>query len=352
MTTVPAFQSKQFSGAIQRWTKDPIAWSALGSILFHGIFFAAFPYISATGSNRADPEVKDPVDIIELTTLEQQRLPDVAADVQLPAFASALPPSSNALPPLPGGFLAPPPAATFIPSFTPPPLYQVPDSTYAPAPPAPPPRQRTDVEQPSWTPDQDAPSPNRETPQESNQQPTQPDSPPNSDDSNNPSQPSQIAQAQERAQQAREIQERRMANLKAELEQRQAALRAAYTYDANQPVTQEAGQPIYIGWSAKLGQIGIALASKDDVIPLPLSLPEIARQRLAAKAEEKFVVQVGVVIDGAGKVVTQPAELTQILQSSGYKGLDDEALQQAIAKTYDVRPSKQKAYIITVEFNR
>jgi hypothetical protein len=351
MTTVPAFQSKQFSGAIQRWVKDPIAWSALASVVFHGIFFATFPYISAAGLNKEDPEVKDPVDIIQLTPLEQQRLPDIAADVQLPVFASALPPSANALPPLPGGFLAPPPAATFIPSFTPPPLYQLPDSTYAP-PPAPPPRQRIDVDQPSWAPDQDAPSPNQETPQESNQQPTQPDSPPNSDDSNNPSQPSQIAQAQERAQQARVIQEQRMANLKAELEQRQVALRAAYTYDPNQPVTQEAGQPVYINWSAKLEQIGIALASKDDVIPLPLSLPEIARQRLAAKAEEKFVVQVGVVIDAAGKVVTQPPELNQILQSSGYKGLDDEALQQAIAKTYDVRPSKQKAYIITVEFER
>lgn len=338
-------QASTWQQKLQRIGQTPTAISAIASVGLHGLLFAVLPFLPDTATRATEPEIRDPVEVVELTPEEQQRLPDfsLVAPIELPPIAeppqsgsdlftlpttpppsignSSLFPSSSAdsllAPPLPV-FVPPSAPLVEIPSFTIP----IPQSPRLAAPPA----------APSVTP----PSPANPSPQASPPASPAPESSPSPSVAVEPgpeapeSEPSPQASPSVRSE----------AQLREDLIAQQQELRALYTYNPAGTRQGEAQTSFAAWFYEELGKTG------NDFDRLKKQEITVDYPKIACPLKQSRFAEVGVVVDADNQIVGDP----RIIQSSGYPLFNQEALKVVQAQTFENTTDGEQVHLIRVAF--
>lgn len=350
--------------------RDPMWVAALASLSLHALFWALLPFWPS-GSNLTEDEIQEPVELIELSPLEQSRLPDFPeAELSLPTFPdSALTPSI--IPPKPPSFsLTPLPnqppvrlTPTLPPFFVPPPP-PLPRATSSfprspiisrrsplviPSPPS----QPTTTPSPSATPTPPAaatPSPTppapTETPtgsasdlQDPNATPTPAtESPTPTPDGTATQSPSPSGEGSP--------------SPTPSLEEIVASQPELYAYNRRGTSDTDYGGQ-YSGWfSNAVEWMGDDYNPEDyDPQEAPSREIEVTLPRPGCVANLQNLQQavVGLLVDEEGQIVDDPTPV--LLRSSGYPFLNVQALEAATSLEFEPAGKKQ-AYRITVTYRR
>ncbi|MBE9181302.1 energy transducer TonB [Oculatella sp. LEGE 06141] len=344
---VKASNIKSVPLALRQKLREPSAWSVLLSFGLHGIFLILLPILPFAAREASEPEIRQPVALLELTPEEQSRLPDfsTASPPQLPSVQPNDPFSFSPFPsPAP---LAPPqglPPLNFPPA---PPLllypFPSPPQAVTPSPrptpsvaPSPPPA--TPGQSPSPRPDASpTPSPERigsvtdiAPPVDAN--PNAPSDVPNAE--------STLPETDTPASTPSPTPDQRQALL-----QEQQQLRALYSF--NDEGTDTAATPVrekITGWYQEAAQwIGDEQTLDTQPIeaiagsyPVPACL-----RRLSATA------LVGVMVNADGEVVDEPEPT--VLVSSGYGIFNQLALETLSDYKFEATGNRA-AYLVPVQF--
>lgn len=340
MASSKQFQNRSASLG-QRWRqlwRNPSAVSAIASLGAHGLLFLALPFLPDTASKATEPEIRRSVEVVELTPEEQKRLPDFStlAPIELPPLAqppkledsdpfsfSDLPKPSSNLPQPAESFLAPPPPLPiFIPPITPPTQLpyriEIPTAPPVAASPQPSPSpEATETPQPSPTTSPEEIPPvavedGPETPQTNAQAPEQPSPPPRTEE--------QIQQ---------------------DLVARQQELRELYTYNPS-GTSVEDGNIAFGTWFREA--FGKDYGEGDTK---PIQAETTAEYpKLACPLKQSPRAVVGVVVDAENNIVGEP----KVLQSSGYRLFNQEALKVVESYEFENSTGKEQAYLLGVKF--
>lgn len=325
---------------------SPSAISALASLGLHGLIFLALPLMSYTGVGPDEPEIRRPVEVVELTPDEQKRLPDFSTlpPIELPSvtnppnlgsdlFSQAdlpKPPSSSITPTLPSNdsLLAP------LPIFIPPPapITEIPTFTIPLTPPLPRPTTPRTSPVPQTT---QSPSPNPTASPGASPSPAptvavEPAPNASSQPDESPAPPSPRTEEQ----------------LQQDLIARQQELRALYTYNPS-GTRQGDAQASFATWFYEdLKKTGEDFDRRKEE-KVTLDYPKMA----CPLKQSRFAV-VGVIVDGENKIVGDP----KIIQSSGY-GLFNQTALNAVQEmafentTGDEKTAKvEQLHLVTVNF--
>jgi outer membrane biosynthesis protein TonB len=343
--------SKQFgnlSSALKQrmqgiW-RNPSAVSAIASLGFHGLLFVALPLLPYAALKAREPEIQEPVEMVELTPEEQKRLPNFSTlpPIELPEIRnppqqssdsdlfsfSTLPKSPSSLSPSPDSLFVPPPLPIFIPPAPPAPIpsfsIQIPTAP-PPRPAAPPPA--APAPSPSATAE---PSETEEIPDvavepaSASPQPEQPDATPEAEVA---ASPRPIARSEEQIQQ--------------DLLARQQELRELYTYNPS-GTSVEAANTSFLEWfSATMDREYAAGDTKPKEQQVTSDYP-----RLACPLKQSRHAVVGVAVDADNQLVGEP----KILQSSGYRLFNEEALKTAESYDFENASGDKQLYLLKVNF--
>lgn len=337
--------SKQFQDQAatpgQRWQqlwRNPTAVSAIASLGAHGLLFLALPFLPETSTKATESEIRRSVEVVELTPDEQKRLPDFSTlpPIELPPLStpkpddaapfsfSDLPKPSTTLPEPSDSLLAPPPLPIFIPPIVPPPQpYQIqipttPPVAASPQPSAPP------SPEPTETPQADAPSPQ---PLPSVAVEDGPESPQANAQADANTQPSPTPRSEEQIQQ--------------DLIARQQELRELYTYNPSGTSVEE-GNIGFVNWFREVFGRDY---SEGDAKPIQQEA-EAEYPKLACPLKQSPRAVVGVVVDAENQIVGEP----EVLQSSGYRLFNEEALKVIESYPFENSTGKEQVYLIGVKF--
>ncbi len=342
--------SATFQQKLQEMRHSPSAISALASLGLHGLIFLALPLLSYTAVQPEEPEIRRPVEVVELTPDEQKRLPDFSSlpPIELPSItpppklgsdlfsqsdlpkpsgssvSPSFPSNDSLLTPLPI-FIPPPAPITDIPTFTIP-ITPLPRSTAPKPAPAPSPAPQTSQSaSPSPTPSPDAaPSP----------APTVAVEPP-------------PAGAESPQPQATESpQPRTQEQIQQDLVARQQELRELYTYNPS-GTRQGDAQSSFAAWFYEdLKKTGDDFDRRKEE-KVTLDYPKIA----CPLKQSRFAV-VGLMVDPENKIVGEP----KILQSSGYRLFNQAALDAVKDMAFenttgdDKTAKVEQLHLVTVNF--
>jgi outer membrane biosynthesis protein TonB len=337
MASSKQFQNRSATLA-QKWQqlwRNPSAVSAIASLGAHGLLFLALPFLPDTAIKATEPEIRRSVEVMELTPEEQKRLPDFSTlpPIELPPLAqppkpgesepfsfSDLPKPPSNLPQPSDSLLAPPPLPIFIPPIPPPTQLpyriEIPTTPPVAASPQPSPSpEATETPQPNPTaaPEEIPPvEDGLETPQANAETPEQPSPTPRSEE--------QIQQ---------------------DLVARQQELRELYTYNPS-GTSVEDGNIAFGTWFREV--FGKDYGEGD---AKPLQAETTAEYpKLACPLKQSPRAVVGVVVDAANNIVGEP----KVLQSSGYRLFNQEALKVVESYEFGNSSGKEQAYLLGVKF--
>lgn len=333
-------RSATLTQKLQEIRRNPSAISALASLGLHGLLFTIFPFLPDTALKATEPEIQRSVDIVELTPQEQQRLPDFSTTVppiELPPITQAPQPNNSDLfsltdppqppssdlpsddsllaPPLPI-FIPPLPPPTQIPSFS----IQIPPTPAQPAPirPSPSP-QATNSPQSSPSPTATPAEPLPSVAVEQGPETSQPQA--------STEQPSPAPRTEEQIRQ--------------DLVARQQELRELYTYNST-GTSEGDGQIAFLTWFREA--FGKDFGEGDSKPALKETTAEYPRQACLLKQTRRAVV--GVVVDAENQIISEP----KVLQSSGYRLFNQEALKVVESYAFENSTGKEQPYLIGVKF--
>lgn len=372
---VAVMVNSSFINSFSEALTQPAGIATFASVGIHGLLWVLLPILPLS-SKTAGPEVKQPVQLVELTPQELSRLPEFSTP-QL-----SLPPSNRTnSPTLPSlrsfDFLSPPtaiapgspqysfplsPPTIDLPSA--PPIYEIPDGDLVRPrrnfPTQPPVTNIPDTEDPEEQPGDapptytqipdlaNLPSGAEEQPSEDEADPVPEDTatptPPETDNStqaNNPPETDDSTQATNNSVPPQQTtNEGRPATIPPEaiarLQAERQRLRELYAYDATGTTETEITAAIE-AWSEKtLKPLGKSWKN----LTLRPSYPNEACPR-----KLQGVVAIGVVADAEGKLTAEPT----LLQSSGYKLLNQAAL--AAIQAYEFEPTGEtQPYLVSLPF--
>lgn len=337
------------------WQK-PAAVSALASLGLHGLLFVVLPLLPYAAALQAtEPEIQQPVELVELSPEEQRRLPDFSTlpPIELPkitnppqvgttapdlfSFSNLPKPSASTPFSLPNdSLLAPPPLPIFIP---PAPPTAFPSFSIQIPPPAP-------ATQPSPAPAAPSASPPA-SPDPNPRAVAKPEEAiPNVATEATPGspQPEAVAAAPE-SPEAADLAPRSQDQIRQDLIAEQQKLRELYTYNGA-GTTEGNAQVAFADWFYE------GLDKKaEDFKQLQEAETTVAYPRLACPLkpdadEEIRRASVGVVVDANNQIVGEP----QILQSSGYSLFNQEALRTIQSYPFENSTGEQQVYLVGVNF--
>lgn len=340
--------SSLFGSPQQGMWRDPGTLAALASLGVHGLLFVVLPLLPDTAIQAPEPEIKRPVEVVELTPEEQKRLPDMATQppVELPpintlpkdnsqlfTIPSAKPPTNNFS--SPDSLLAPPPPSSFFfPSL--PPITQIPQirtipiapaPAQSPAKPASP--QATAPETPSSPTQSPSPSPSAGSPTESTTESPAP-TPAPSVAIDPAATPEGEAPAPPRTE----------ADINRDLLARNQELRELYTYNPSGTSANDANSSFLNWYSKAMGKDyaeGEQFERKETISEYP---------KVACPLKQTRGAVVGVVVDGENQLVGDPA----VVQSSGYNLFNNQAIEVAKTFNFENATGNAQAYLLKVTF--
>jgi hypothetical protein len=353
MAPKPFQLSSLFGSPQQGMWRDPGTLAALASLGVHGLLFVVLPLLPDTAIQATEPEIKRPVEVVELTPEEQKRLPDMATQppVELPPLTtlpkdnsplftipSAKPPTSSFS--SPDSLLAPPPPSSFFfPSL--PPITQIPQIRTIPLAPAQPPArpaspQATAPQTPSSPTQSPSPSPSAGSPIASPPESTaeSPQSPPESPLPSVAIDPAATPEGEPPASPRTE------ADINRDLLARNQELRELYTYNPSGTSTDDANISVLNWYSKAMGKDyaeGEQLERKETVSEYP---------KVACPLKQTRGAVVGVVVDGENQLVGDPA----VVQSSGYNLFNRQAIEVAKTFNFENATGNSQAYLLKVTF--
>jgi len=354
---MPALQTQALPPAFHRLAQNPSAIAAIASFGAHALLFALLPLMPSAILSTQEPEIKRSVGVVELTPAEQSRLPEISTSlIELPSIARqplpSKPSDTYSLTPLP----APPkpselPSGSGYSSSASDPildiLRQYSDASkpipFAPPPPIPQQQVTIPPSKPTESPTQRPNGEVKPTPQPSpNNSPS-----PTSSPSSSPSSHSSPSPAPANQPSPRSIDEVRQAQAD-RIRQRREQLAQLAPDDtgigegavaANMGTWSAAAAAWLGGDEKKFNQINFK-----EPMPVTAVYP-----RAACPLQTKRSVWVGVLVDADGKVVNEPGNRPQILQGSNYRILNQKAIEDAIAHSFEPTGEK-KAYILQVNY--
>jgi len=335
----------------RQMTRQPGWWAVVSSVGFHGLLFVVLPLLPTPSSRASEPDILDPVAVVELGPDEIGRLPDFSdSDVTLPplpdgeelySFGDDFDEFSELDPDLPSSAPIPSPFPSLS---TLPPLPPLPSRT-----PLPRPQTFGDLfrQSPSISPGSPLPSTEVEpAPVEEPEAPQAEDSPANSADDLRP-QPTDEAAVPEPSEPSPpepnpdEIAQQRQEALLAE----QQRLQELFTFN---PFGESDVENAFSAFNNSAKSID---ATEGE--PLTLSLP-YPSGACPLNFEEGQVIQVvwGAFVDSEKQVLGSPEPI--LIYSSGYKFFDDIAREAIASGSFTELISNDagvnRAYVVTVEF--
>lgn len=364
---ISSVRAKALSPAVRQLLQQPAAISAIASFGIHALVFALLPILPyAALVEEKEPEIRQSVDVVELSPEEQARLPEFpASQIDLPPLLDSLPPAVTDLPPLPvpSQSTAPPSAddlfsdpffSSSLPNFSIPTFPQT-----VPYPPAPPvqsrPQQPVTVQPQTETPTA-SPSPAPEglpilpggsellnpQPQESNNPQTQQNSQTAANSQATPS-PTPSPSVQPRSD------EEIVAALRRDVEARRQQIaiqeQLAYNPSGTDADPNHNTDRSWVAWVDSLQAEGVNLENLsnravDNIeAPFPPEACEVVQKEVSA--------DVGVVVDPDGKAIGTPA----IVRNSGYEFFNLKAGEAALSHVgYKNDTGKNLPYLVTVTF--
>lgn len=359
-----SIRAEEFSSRLRQSLQQPTTLSALISIGVHLALFAVLPLLPDTAIREEEPEIRSPVEVVELTPEEQNRLPEFSTpQVDLPPLLSTLPPSgSNLVPltPLPNQTQTPLPSLSDLfsnptlqqpfpsltipsyPSFSPLPPPPTTRTITPPATPQPDRTTATNRQTPNGArrigeaiPDENAPE-NAETPEDAQVA-----------DNGETTAPAEETPTQPQTRSDEEITTALLQDVEAR--RRQIAMQQQLAYSqtgtAQDPGYSAGGS--WTGWMQSLERWGISLESvnPDDKFPeasieatYPAEVCEFVRETLSA--------DYGVVVDPEGKAIGGLA----VLRSSGYEYFNNLGGEAVMNSQFENPTGKNLPYQVTVTF--
>lgn len=326
--------------------RNPSAVSAIASLGFHGLLFIGLPLLPYAAITAREPEIQKPVEMVELTPEEQQRLPDFSTlpPIELPqitnppqpddsdlfSFSTLPKPPTNSLSPSPDSLFTPPPLPIFIPPAPPAPLpsfsIQIPT---APAPAAP---------------SSPAPAPEATAPQRSPLPSVEPEEIPDVAVETGPEspQPEQSDQTETEVAASPSPTARTQDQILQDLVAEQQALREPYTYNPSGTSVEEASVSFFDWFSQAMGRV---FEQGKDRLPNPQEVTS-EYPKLACPLKQSRNAVVGVAVDADNQIVSEP----KILQSSGYRLFNQEALKLAETYAFENSSGDKQVYLLRVNF--
>ncbi|MBI4780203.1 MAG: hypothetical protein HY785_02650 [Oscillatoriophycideae cyanobacterium NC_groundwater_1537_Pr4_S-0.65um_50_18] len=351
---MPALETKALPSTLYRLSQNSSAIAAMASLGVHALMFALLPLLPSAVLDTGEPEIKQSVEVVELTPTEESRLPEISNSlIELPPIAqqplpsqfnyslNPLPdPSTLELPPYtgyPSTSTSSDPIRDFLRQYST--AEPLPVSPYPPAPPSTPPAPSQPAI-PSSTPTGDRPQPS-------------PSASPNSPQAT-PSTPSSTAAAQPETSQPqpRSIDEIRQAQTD-RIRQRREEISQLATDDtgigngaisANLSTWSEVAGAWLDGDAQKFNQINFK-----EPIEVEAVYPEAACP-LQADLPAEQLPWVGVLVDADGKVVNETGKRPQILRGSKYRIFNRQAIEDAIAHRFEATGEKE-AYVLQLNYD-
>lgn len=367
--------------------QQPTAISAIASLGVHVLLFAVLPILPYAAFTESEPEIRQSVEVVELTPEEQSRLPEFSTDQPIdlpPLFQDSFPPGSLPPLPIPDPSTTPPPADdlfsdplfnTPLPNFSfpifpqtvpvPPPVAQQP-----PVPETKPPEQPpTTLPEEAETPAPEA----EETPRritlspgglpilpeasEDTETPSERLNPPRGDDrvAANRDSAAENTETDEPAPEATvppaRSDEEIVAALRQDVEARrqEIAIQRQLAYNPARTSEDPSYNPgsAWTQWMQDLQEAGINLSNAGENSQFPKTAIELPFPQAACEVVQKTVsVDIGVVIDAEGK----PVGSFTVLRSSGYEFFNNVAGESILASTFENPTGKNVPYQITATF--
>lgn len=313
--------SATFQQKLQEMRHSPSAISAIASLGLHGLILLALPLLSYTGIQPGEPEIRRPVEVVELTPDEQKRLPDFSdsSPIELPpittlpkpdglfsqsdlpqpstsSISPSFPSSDSLLAPLPV-FIPPPAPIVDLPTFT---IPIAPSTRPAPPRPAAP-----------------TPVPSPQADQSPQPSPTvSPSASPEASPSPSPTVAVEPGPDQSAQTEPTEQPPRTQEQIQQDLVARQQELRELYTYNPS-GTRQGDAQSTFASWFYEdLQKTGDDFDQRKEE-KVTLEYPKIA----CPLKQTRFAV-VGLMINPDNQIVGDP----KIVQSSGYRLFNQEAV--------------------------
>ena len=367
MARIPTAPKRMLPPLLQRWSQNPMAVSAIASLGAHVVLFALWPLLPNSALKSSEPDIKEPVGIVQLTPEEQGRLPDIStAPPELPAIARQPLPDQFAplgqtqpfnLSPLPNQSV-PPNFPSNFPPYVPPAL---PPFIFAPQPQAP---QRviipTEPESSASPPPSASPTPAPSasaSPQPIASPSDRPTPTPGQTTDNlpfNPGASPDVAVSPTPSAQPKTPEEIRQAQIQAETARiRQRSQEIAQAQVAQAPddtaVGQGAVSNTFSTWSAAVNSWleGNEQKIQQGTWRKPRAVPGIY-PKPACPLQPKQPVLIGVLVDGKGKVTTEVGKRPQLVQGSGFAVFNRQAIEEAAVASFEPTGEKE-AYL--VQFN-
>ncbi|MFM7428178.1 MAG: hypothetical protein ACKO7W_24805 [Elainella sp.] len=336
------------SNRLKRLGRSPSTIAALASLGAHGLVFGLLPFWPDSATRATEAEIRNPVEVVELTPAEQSRLPQMVTlpPVELPPLlpptaSSDLfkspglpkPPTSSTLPRSDSLLAPPPPLPIFIPPVAPPPmptftlrLPSAPPIAIQPAPISPAPA----------APSSPSPAPSSPSPAASSPSPSVAVEPSPEGAENAPGESGdQVATAPSPS-------PRTQADIQQDLLARQQELRELYTYNAAGTSVADANTSFLSWYSEAMGKDYAEGEARPEQQVVKTEYP-----KLACPLKQSRNAVVGVVVDAENRVVGEPA----ILQSSGYRLFNQEALNVAKAYNFENETGSQQVYLLRINFD-
>ncbi|MBD3883049.1 hypothetical protein IFO70_14895 [Phormidium tenue FACHB-886] len=336
--------------ALQRWVQNPAAISAIASLGVHAFLFAVLPVLPGAALRGREAEIKEPVNLVELTPEEQSRLPDIStAPPELPPIAQQPLPDEAApfsLTPLPNQTTPPalPPFLTQTP-FMPPPIIFAQPEPVAPARPAVPAAPPAATPKPS-TPATPAPEATA-TPPAASESPTPS---PGMTTDNLPFNPSASPDQAAVEQPSPSVDEIRQAQRQAQVDR--IRVRREQLAALNPDETGIGDSAVLGNMSTWSDAVGKWLNDDEKFRQLNFKEPiEIAGTypEAACSLQADRAVWVGVLVNADGKAINETGNRPQLVQGSGYGIFNQQAIEAAAAHTYQPTGEKE-AYLVQVNY--
>ncbi|HEY9625757.1 MAG TPA: hypothetical protein V6C84_00510 [Coleofasciculaceae cyanobacterium] len=349
---MPALETKALPSTLYRLSQNSSAIAAIASLGVHALMFALLPLMPSAVLDTGEPEIKQSVEVVELTPTEESRLPEISNSlIELPPIAQQPLPSqfNYSLNPLPD------PSTLELPPYTGYPststssdpirdlLRQYSTAEPLPVSPYPP--------APSTLPTPAQPA----TPSQANGEPRSQPSPasPVSLQTPSPTPGSTAANQPETSQpQPRSLDEIRQAQTERIRQRREEISRLATddTGIGNGAISANMGTwlEVAVAWlggdEQKFKQINLK-----EPIELEAVYPEAACP-LQADLPTEQLPWVGVLVDADGKVVDETEKRPQILRGSKYRIFNQQAIEDAIAHRFEATGEKE-AYVLQLNYD-
>lgn len=360
-------RTNDLSSSLRHILQQPAAVSAIASFGTHVLLFVLLPVLPYAALTDPEPEIREPVEVIELTPEEQSRLPDLSSPVELPPlFQDSFPDTALVPLPLPDQNTAPPPPSGF---FSQPLFPSFPDfSSLTPAPP----RSVTIVPatppvRPSTPASPTEPTTPRTQPSEEGQglptldgaerQPNlnngEEDVATNSETGSTETSPSTSPTDTQQQVPPTRTNEEIIAGLRQDVEarRRQLQVQQQLSYDPS----GTADDPNYnrgLSWAAWMERLQAYDVNLSNVNPEDNRFPEVKIQDLfppeaCGYVQETISADYGVVIDADGKPI---ADTLVVLRSSGRALFNNQGAIAITESTFKNEAGSNVPYSVTVEF--